>query len=73
MSGIKLPFGIRIIRWKHQNMKMHIMGWVQGFMELLDGIVTVISFGTLASNFERNWSSYRAKSHINQIKKEREK
>ncbi len=64
---------IQIRRWKHQNAYSHFLGWLQGFAELADGLVTVLSFATLSSNFEIRVSFYRAFEAINRSKNDRER
>jgi hypothetical protein len=55
-----------ISRWKHANKTQHLLGWLQGFGELADGIVTVLSFGFFISRFEMTLCCWRAKLHIKQ-------
>ena len=50
-----------IYKWKHPHWKCHVIGFVQGFAELADGLVTVCSLGFYASGFEMAVASYRAK------------
>lgn len=58
-----------IRRWKHPNKTLHLLGFIQGFGELLDGVVTILSLGFLMSNFELRVSRYRAKISIQQMKR----
>ena len=58
-----------IHRWKHVNKTLHLLGFLQGFGELLDGVVTIGSLGFLMSNFELSISRYRAKISIRQMKR----
>ena len=48
-----------IRRWKHPDRTAHFHGWLQGFCELADGLVTVLSLGFLASGFEMEASRRR--------------
>lgn len=59
---------MNIYRWKHANYKQHLLGLVQGFAELLDGIITIISLGFFASNFEMTIAKYRALYFIKGLK-----
>ena len=60
-----------IYRWKHSSIKMHAIGILQGFAEIEDGIVTVISFATLASGFEMAVARKRAFVHLQEVKQTR--
>ena len=61
----------KIVRWGHANFEQHLLGIVQGFGELLDGLVTVLSLGFLCSNFEGTVSWFRAKRYIVYLKRNR--
>ena len=50
-----------IYRWKHPTWKCHVIGFMQGFAELADGLVTLCSLGFYGSGFEMAVASYRAK------------
>jgi hypothetical protein len=63
---------MRIYRWKHLNWQMHLLGILQGFAELADGIVTVGSLGFFGSRFELDASCYRARKSFDIAKKIRE-
>lgn len=63
--------GLRIVRWGHSNFEQHLLGILQGFGELLDGVVTVVSLGFFCSNFEGVVSWFRAKRYIAFLKKKR--
>lgn len=60
---------MRIQRWKHPTVKYHALGILQGFAEIADGLITICSLGFYASNFEMSVAAYRAKSHLNDMKK----
>lgn len=55
-----------IKRWEHPNVKMQLLGILIGFAEILDGLVTVLSLGFFASNFEMTLVKVRAMSCINE-------
>ena len=61
---------MKIIRWKHQTFYLHFLGWLQGFAEIVDGIVTVVSLGFLTSSFEITLSGYRAKVYFQHVESE---
>lgn len=52
---------MRVQRWKHKNLTQQLLGVVQGLAEVLDGLVTVLSLGFLASNFAMNAAVLRVK------------
>jgi hypothetical protein len=58
-----------IYRWKHPNLRSHFLGFIQGFAELADSLVTLCSFGFYASGFEMKVASYRAKQYFISQKK----
>ena len=60
-----------ISRWKHKSPTHQLLGWLQGFAELVDGIVTLCSLGFYSSTFEISYSMWRSKWQIKQLKKER--
>lgn len=60
---------MRVHRWQHPTAKAHLAGWLQGFGELADGIVTVFSLGFYASNFEVTVSGWRVRVMLEDIKK----
>ena len=64
---------MRIHRWKHANSKHHLLGFIQGFAEILDGCVTICSLGFYMSSFEVDVARYRALVHIQDLKKVRDK
>lgn len=68
-----MKYRIRILRWQHPSVETHLLGVLQGFAELADGLVTVLSLGFLMSNFEMSVAFYRGKYHLNRIKNERAK
>jgi hypothetical protein len=61
-----------IYRWKHPNWKCHAIGFIQGFAELTDGLVTLFSLGFYNSSFEIKVAKYRAKQ-FHQLLKLKEK
>jgi hypothetical protein len=60
-----------IYRWKHPTLKCHAIGFIQGFAELADGLVTVCSLGFYGSGFEMLIARYRAKQ-FHQLQKLKE-
>lgn len=60
---------MRVHRWQHPTAKAHLAGWLQGFGELADGIVTVCSLGFYASNFETTVSRWRVRVMLKDAKK----
>lgn len=60
---------MQIHRWKHTNHRQHLLGFLQGFAEILDGCVTIFSLGFYMSSFEMDIARYRALAHIQDIKK----
>ena len=58
--------------WKHPTKLCHLLGIVQGFAEILDGLITICSLGFLASGFELKVAGYRSKSYFEQLKKQRD-
>lgn len=63
---------IRISRWVHPSWRTHALGLLQGFGELLDGIVSIGSLGFFMSNIELTIASYRTKIHLDEMKKARD-
>lgn len=59
---------MRIQRWKHSSKKQHLLGFIQGFAQILDGCVIVLSLGFYMSSFEMTIACYRARAHIEQLK-----
>jgi len=57
-----------ISRWKHPTLKSHLLGVVQGFADLTDGIVTVCSLGFLCSDFEMRVACFRARTLVQALK-----
>lgn len=55
-------------RWKHPCWQTHVLGIVQGFAEILDGAVTVVSLGFFMSQFELSVATYRALYKIKRTK-----
>jgi hypothetical protein len=58
-----------ISRWKHPTLKSHLLGIVQGFSTLADGIVTVCSLGFFYSDFEMRLACFIAHSTMQGRKK----
>lgn len=54
---------IRIGRWGHPSLRCHLWGIVQGFAEIADGLVTLLSLGFYMSNIEMQVAYYRGISH----------
>lgn len=59
----KMLRDMRVDRWHHPTLRCHFWAIVQGFAELADGLVTVLSLGFLMSNFEMQIAFYRSISH----------
>lgn len=59
-----------IHRWHHPHWKLRLLGLLQGFAELADGCVTVLSLATYSSGFEHTVARYRAKTYL-QIEREK--
>ena len=55
-------------RWKHPDAKSHLMGILQGFAEILDGVVTVGSLGFYASGFEMQVARMRTEGFFKRTK-----
>jgi hypothetical protein len=55
-------------RWLHPDKIAHLMGVVQGFAEILDGIVTVSTLGFYASGFEMWVARERTKGFFKRSK-----
>jgi len=51
---------LRIGRWKHPYWQVHMLGILQGFAEIVDGLVTILSLATLSSNFELEVAAFRS-------------
>lgn len=60
---------MKIERWKHHTKKLHFLAFIQGFGELADGCVTILSLGFYMSNFEMSVARYRTKVHIEDLKR----
>ena len=57
-----------IQRWKHPTIASHLIGVLQGFAEIADGLVTVGSLGFYMSGFEMRVASYRTLKHMRSLK-----
>lgn len=57
-----------IYRWKHPSVSAHLLGILQGFGEIADGLVTLCSLGSFASGFEMRVARLRAGQHIKKLK-----
>lgn len=57
-----------IYRWKHPDRWCHALGLLQGFAELADGCVTLLSLGFYASGFEMWIARFRAKEALSRAK-----
>lgn len=66
---MKYKINIRVERWRHPDWKSHLLGFVQGFAEIADGLVTLLSFGFLMSNFEMQVACFRTKIHFETLKR----
>ena len=63
-----------ISRWKHPTIEAHLLGIVQGFGEIADGVVTICSLGFLMSGFEMAVARFRSKRYFEaQARKESER
>lgn len=56
-----------IYRRKHPTIKCHILGILQGFAEIADGLVTICSLGFYGSGFETKVAFYRSKSYFQEM------
>lgn len=54
------------------RLDVHLLYILQGFAEILDGIVTIGSLGFFASRFEMDVACFRAKYALRLLKKSRE-
>ena len=59
---------MKVYRWEHPNVEEHILCWLQGFAELADGLVTLLSFGFLLSDFELRYCAWRTLRKIRKYK-----
>lgn len=66
---MKYKINIRVERWKHPDWKSHLLGILQGWAEIADGLVTLLSFGFLMSNFEMQVASFRTKIYFETLKR----
>jgi hypothetical protein len=57
-----------IYRWKHPNTTAHLLGILQGFCEIADGLITICSLGFFSSGFEMCVARLRAKTYLQQQK-----
>jgi hypothetical protein len=55
-------------RWHHPDLEAQFFGWLQGFAELLDALITLCSFGFVCSSFELRYCAWRT---LRQIKQQR--
>lgn len=56
------PVGTGIIaRWKHPTTKSHLLGVLQGFALVVDGLLTVLTLGSCTSFFGLRVAIYRTK------------
>ncbi len=69
---LKFVRKVRIHRWKHPSWQEHLLGILQGFAEIADGCVTIVSLGFYLSNFELSVSYWRAGYAIQRAKKKYE-
>lgn len=51
---------LRISYKAFRSLDEHFLYWLQGFAEIADGLVTLLSLGFFMSNFELNISYWRA-------------
>lgn len=61
-----------IKRWRHPDLTSHLYGILQGFAEIADGIVTLLSLGLFMSSFEMQVSFARGMYVVKQMKKRAE-
>jgi hypothetical protein len=52
---------MKISRWYHSSVQIHLLGILQGIASIADGLVIILSLATFGSNFELVVASYRAK------------
>lgn len=64
---MKLP----IYRWPHAHWQLRLLGVVQGFADMLDGLIVVGTLGFFAGGFGIQTAVYRAKHYYTLAKKER--
>lgn len=64
---------MRIGRWRHPSLTLHLLGLVQGIAEIADGCVTLCSLGFFVSDFEISVSRYRAGAYGRHFKRKRDK
>ena len=55
---------MKIYRWKHPSLVCHLWGVLQGFGELGDGLVTVLTLAFFSSNLELLVARRRAKHYF---------
>jgi hypothetical protein len=53
-----------IYRWKHPSRSCHLWGILQGFGELADGLVTLLTLAHFSSSFELSVSRRRARHYF---------
>ena len=57
----------------NKNPAGKISNMVFGILEIVDGIVRVLTFGFIATEFNLRFTRWTAKNHIQKLKREREK
>jgi len=50
-----------ISRWKHPTLKSHLLGMLQGFALVVDGLITLLTLGSCTSFFGLRVAIYRTK------------
>ena len=60
---------MKVFKFKHSCWKVHILGYIQGFGCLLDGLVIILSLGFFASGFGVAASRLRAGAYIQNLNK----
>ncbi|MNZ97323.1 hypothetical protein D3C78_1165560 [compost metagenome] len=56
---------------KSDRVVQQLLAIAQGFAKVLDGLVTIVSFGFILSSFELSVSKYRVKRVIEKLKQKR--
>lgn len=57
-----------IYKWEHSCLKVHLLGILQGFGLILDGVIILGTFGQYASGFTLAAARKRAYAHIQRLK-----
>lgn len=63
---------VPVYRWRHPSLKSHLWGFLQGFAEILDGVVTLSTFAFFGSGFEMAVARKRSLSYFRDSKRARD-